>query len=322
MKKCLSSVWLLSILVTASALAETHTDHLRKILDGPDRNYVFVVLHRGAWREYPENSISGIKGAIAMGADMIEIDASRTKDGFFVLNHDNRLDRVTNGTGAIADHTLAEIKTLFLKERDGTGDARLTDERVPTLEEALEAARGRILVNIDRSAVWPDEIKAIVLKLGLEKQVVFKSGCSEQNIARDFSAGKGPFAELAKPESYLFMPMLSALDKNSDRLLSAWDALPLPPKLYEVSWEGSDDPFIRIAEKIQAMRGSPRIWANDLWDTQNNGHSCVRAVDRGDPDGAWGWMLAQGVTMIQTDRPRELLAYLVAQERRTVRLKK
>ena len=314
-KKRILSILALSFLFLPG-VAETRVERLRAILDGPDRNHVFVALHRGAWREYPENSISGIRGAIAMGADMIEIDASRTKDGKFVLNHDNKLDRVTNGKGAVEDHTLAEIKELFLKEFSGGEGAKLTSERVPTLEEALEAARGQILVNIDRSCVWPEEIAAIVKRLGMENQVVYKGGCSVLGITRDFASGKGPFADVAKPGSYLFMPIVHADTKGLDDVLAAWDALTHPPKAYEICWNKSDEPFLRLERKLSTMRGSPRFWANDLWDSLNNGRSCARAVDRNDPDGAWGWMLEHGVTMIQTDRPRELLAYLAARGRR------
>ena len=313
MKRLILAV-VLSVLSLAAS-AETRVERLRTILDGPDRNYVFVALHRGAWREYPENSISGIKGAIAMGADMIEIDASRTKDGKFVLNHDNKLDRVTNGKGEVKDHTLAEIKALFLKELDGGDNAKLTSERVPTLEEALETARGQILVNIDRSGVWPEEIAAIVRKLGVENQVVYKSGCSVLGITRDFASGKGPFADVAKPGSYLFMPIVHADAKDLDEVLAAWNALPYPPAAYEVCFNGSDEPLRRVAAKLRGMRGNPRLWINDLWDSLNNGHSCRRAVEGKDPDGVWGWMLNEGATMIQTDRPRELLAYLKAHGR-------
>ncbi|MFX5817378.1 glycerophosphodiester phosphodiesterase family protein, partial [Acinetobacter baumannii] len=66
--------------------------------------------------------------------------------------HDKTVDRTTNGHGAVADLTLAEIQALQLYARGGGKGASLTARRVPTLQEALAAARGRILLNLDVKA--------------------------------------------------------------------------------------------------------------------------------------------------------------------------
>jgi glycerophosphoryl diester phosphodiesterase len=90
--------------------------------------------HRGAAGYTPENTLASIEKGIELGVDLIEIDVRRTRDGHLVLLHDERVNRTTNGRGHVADMTLAQVKHLDA----GAG------QRIPTLEEALEAANGHV----------------------------------------------------------------------------------------------------------------------------------------------------------------------------------
>ena len=119
---------------------------IRKAFLDPKSDQVLVVAHRGNWRSAPENSVAAIDSAIQMGVDIVEIDIHKTKDGQLILMHDDRVDRTTNGKGLIKDYTLAEIKKLKLKDKDGN----LTEHIVPTLEEALLAGKGQIMFNLER----------------------------------------------------------------------------------------------------------------------------------------------------------------------------
>lgn len=100
------------------------------------RNAVLPVRvgHRGAAGHEPENTLRSIERAIDLGAELVEVDVQRTADGHLVLMHDKRVDRTTDGSGYVRDLTLAQIRAL-----DAGGG-----ERVPTLGEALAAARGRV----------------------------------------------------------------------------------------------------------------------------------------------------------------------------------
>ena len=155
MKKIMLSLVCAALAFGAFAEGATRADKIRAKLDGNDRNYVFVTMHRGDWRHYPENSRDAIIGAINHGADVVELDVCRTKDGRFVLLHDRKLDRVTEGKGKVADHTLAEIKKLHLRENQGGKNAKVTKYEVLSLEEAFEIARGKILINIDKFTLHP-----------------------------------------------------------------------------------------------------------------------------------------------------------------------
>lgn len=74
---------------------------------------VLNVAHRGGIAPgYPENTLAAFRRAIAVGADVIELDLRATKDGAIVILHDETLDRTTSGSGRVTEHTLAEVQRL------------------------------------------------------------------------------------------------------------------------------------------------------------------------------------------------------------------
>jgi glycerophosphoryl diester phosphodiesterase len=112
-----------------------------------------VIAHRGDSGERPENTLSAFASALDLGVPAIELDVQLTRDGQLVVLHDGTLDRTTSGTGPVADGTLAEIRALSAGYRERFG-AAFASERVPTLVEVLDLARGRarVLVEIKGSA--------------------------------------------------------------------------------------------------------------------------------------------------------------------------
>ncbi|QNF33231.1 hypothetical protein HUW51_11025 [Adhaeribacter swui] len=99
-----------------------------------------LVAHRGASNTAPENTLAAVQKALDSPADFIEIDVHQTRDSQLVVMHDATLDRTTNGEGAIAEHTLAEIKKL---DAGNWFKPEFKNERVPTLEEVLQLVKGR-----------------------------------------------------------------------------------------------------------------------------------------------------------------------------------
>ena len=71
-----------------------------------------IIAHRGHQSAAPENTLSAFQGALAAGADGIELDVRLTRDGQLVVFHDRHLDRTSNGHGLVNHHTLSEICTL------------------------------------------------------------------------------------------------------------------------------------------------------------------------------------------------------------------
>jgi glycerophosphoryl diester phosphodiesterase len=97
-----------------------------------------VIAHRGASGSLPENTLPAYRRAVEEGADMIEIDLHRTRDGELVVTHDENLAGL-GGAGEIADATAAEVRALDA----GAG------ERIPTLDEVLDAFGDRIPFNLE-----------------------------------------------------------------------------------------------------------------------------------------------------------------------------
>lgn len=86
----------------------------------------------------PENTLRSFVAAQEAGLDVIELDLHLSKDGALVVMHDTEVDRTTDGTGAVADKTLAELRALDA----GRG------ERVPLFEEVLDAVRSPLQAEI------------------------------------------------------------------------------------------------------------------------------------------------------------------------------
>jgi len=94
------------------------------------------VVHRGGAALWPENTLLAFRNAIALGAQTLELDVHGTADGDVAVIHDPTVDRTTNGAGAVASLTVAQLRRLRIKSRAG----ELTDERVPTLGDVLALA--------------------------------------------------------------------------------------------------------------------------------------------------------------------------------------
>ncbi|MEV3875242.1 glycerophosphodiester phosphodiesterase family protein [Streptomyces sp. NPDC049906] len=93
--------------------------------------HFLTIGHRGVMGVEPENTLRSFRAAERAGLDVIELDLHLSKDGALVVMHDARVDRTTDGSGAIADQTLEQLRAL---------DAGL-GERVPVFEEVLDAVR-------------------------------------------------------------------------------------------------------------------------------------------------------------------------------------
>lgn len=118
-----------------------------------------ITAHRGGASLAPENTIAAIRKAIEARADWAEIDVQRTADGALVVLHDADLVRVGGLQQRVAESTLAQIKSIDVGSRV-SGEFR--GERVPTLDELIAAAGGRIQLNIELKPNGPDDVAPLV----------------------------------------------------------------------------------------------------------------------------------------------------------------
>lgn len=132
-----------------------------------------LIAHRGDSRRAPENTLAAFRSAVAAGADWLEMDVQMTKDGALVVIHDETVDRTTNGSGAVRELTLAEIRALDA----GNG------EQVPTFAEAIALAK-------ESNIGLMPEVKSPHLYPGIEAKMVTaieSAGYEEKTALQSFA---------------------------------------------------------------------------------------------------------------------------------------
>ncbi len=117
-----------------------------------------IISHAACGGHAAENTLAGVRKAIELGAEAIEIDVQASADGVPVLMHDLTVDRTTNGTGEVAALSLAELRAL-----DAGG------EPVPTLAEVLDFTKGKVLLIMEIKQPGTEEYIARVI---YEKQAL------------------------------------------------------------------------------------------------------------------------------------------------------
>lgn len=137
---------------------------------------IVVVAHRTGGNLASENSIDGLKVAIERGCYGAETDVQRTKDGYYIINHDDTFKRLAGVDKASQDMTLAEIRELKIEDTTGSGKIL----QVPTLEEFLDVIKGKIILYIELKGAtadrkMADDVVRIVKEKGCEKDVVIIS---------------------------------------------------------------------------------------------------------------------------------------------------
>ena len=295
MRKLLLFTAICQLLLSCSG-GDTATDRasaIRQALLSRDGSAVLVAAHRGDWRGFPENSLPAIESAIEMGVDIVELDVQRTKDSVLILMHDSRLDRTTTGKGPVSEWTLDSIKTLRLKN----GCAIKTKETVPTLEEALLLAKGRIMINLDKADRYFDQVYALLEKTGTTQQIIMKGSKSPDKVAEQF----GRYLE-----DVIYMPIVN-LDRQSAEKDVETFVESMRPAAFELLCANKDNPL--PAAMPEKLRGKSLIWYNTLWDTLCAGYDDDAAL--ADRDAAYGFLIdTYGARIIQTDRPAFLIEYL------------
>lgn len=254
-----------------------------------------IVAHRACWKGTSENSIDAIHACIDAGIDMVEIDVRATRDGTLVLMHDASVDRMTGGSGNVADLDWAQLRKLRLREGNGLKDGKptpLTKRHIPTFRQALRAAKNRILINVDAKTPLSPAMLAMIDAAGGRGQILFKA--------------EAPLAQLNDHAPWVqqvrFMPILREPDIKTDPAIAIASYDPVHPIGYEI--DVKDRAFAPVMTPIIHARCA-RYWVNSL---AGRAFSDIDAVT--DPDTVWGRLIDLGVDAIQTDEPVMLSDYL------------
>ena len=138
-----------------------------------------VIAHRAGAAKAPENTLAALEGAIAAGADMAEIDVRQTGDGVLIVLHDDSFGRTAGLERKVWD---LDCKSAQGLDAGGWYSDEFQGECIPTLEEMLDTAQGRIALMIELKADGcredlADRTVALIREKGAEEQCVLASSC-------------------------------------------------------------------------------------------------------------------------------------------------
>jgi len=315
---------LMTALPWMPAAAQSRVEAIRERLVNANqwRDHVMVVAHRGGGLQagmarFPENSRAAVEDAIRIGAEMVELDVQKSKDGMYVVFHDTWLDRSSNCKGILAERTLEELRACRLVI-EGTG--AVSDETVPTLAEMLSVTRERIFVNIDNKLDISElpSIVAVARELGVADQLVVKQNLwSAERIAeaRRVVERIGP--------GVAFMPIIA------DDAVRDVDFLEIATRAFSadavelIHWHaagqpmtGDGGPLFGARARAVAARGDWHLWvntygiANKAGGMLSGGRGDELAVAAAFPRETYGFWAERGATMIQTDEPSAAIEWL------------
>ncbi len=156
---------------------------------------VEIFAHRGFTLAQPENSLAALQAAMELDLHGSEVDLRTTKDGVQVLMHDATLERTSTGKGALSKNTLAQLRSLRLKDLDGKAGS----QGIPTLDEALELVKKRpdFRLVLDLKEVDPALTARQVLAKGMGERVVFFVADPNQVEQVRAIQGQGPGLAIA-----------------------------------------------------------------------------------------------------------------------------
>ena len=234
-----------------------------------------IVAHRGiAGGNIPCNTIAAYDAALCQGADMIELDVSRSTDGVLYAFHpgmeyahlrsDKRIDRMHSD----------EVNQKRCVNQDGTDTAL----RVNTLDEVFEHLKGRCYINVDKYWEHVVPITETIRRHNIADQILVKAWPSEE-VFRTLE-------EIAPDIS--FMVLQRDKDEWSDHLQGR-----------------------KYVEQMNAT--GLIVWVNSIVynyrEVLTAGHNDDISVT-GHPDEGWGWLIERGYNLIQTDWPLALKCYI------------
>jgi glycerophosphoryl diester phosphodiesterase len=164
-----------------------------------------VISHAACGGHAPVNTLAGIRKAIDFGSDAIEIDVQASADGVPILMHDLTVDATTNGTGAVAEMTLDQLRAL-----DAGG------EPPPTLAEVLAITKGRVLLVCEIKQAGIEELlRHVVLEADALDDVMVWSFFPQALEAMRRVEPRIPCALLVAPQA---MPEWPAMRETAVRL--------------------------------------------------------------------------------------------------------
>lgn len=254
---------------------------------------ILVAAHRGDWRNAPENSLKALLNSIEKGFDIMELDVKMTKDSQMVVMHDNTIDRTTNGKGKVSDYTLEEIRKFRLKN----GLGRVTPHPIPTMAEMMLAAKGKIIINVDKGNDHLAEVFKVLKETQTLRQAIV-------NVGDNLNYAELNTKEKIPADAYLMVVVNMKRPDFSDVIKS------YKSNTTSIIQPIFDTDTLASLKLIPEIANNQIVWLNSLWPSLNGGHDDDRAVEQNEKEESWGWLINKKPSILQTDRPAELFLYL------------
>jgi glycerophosphoryl diester phosphodiesterase len=239
-------------------------------LSGAQSRRVVAISHRGEHLHHPENPIPAFEEAIRTGADFIEVDVQTTGDGKLVLSHDGTVDRCTDGHGKVSEMTFEQVEAVDAGIKAG---AEFAGTRIPTFDQALDLARGKIGIYVDVKNASARDLVAHIDGHGMTEHVVIYCGL---NLARQIQEVN---------------PKLKVMPESNSVEHSKLLVEQLHPRVIAFGGRDFTAEIIAVAKQANALVYVDRMGATDA------------------PEG-WQSAIDAGADGIQTDRPGALVEYL------------
>lgn len=258
---------------------------------------ILVAAHMGQWGgNIPGNTAASFDLALRQGADIVELDVTRSADGELFVFHPQTERRRLGLDIDIRTMPAREVEKLRFLNVYGSA----TEHRVTRLGDILALLRGRCIINIDKFFDNPAEIARLVRGMGMQDQVIVKTPATAEFFDRVAeSAPDLPYMPFAYDED----TASRYLDTRRDLRFIGVEAV-----FYR------DSSMLASDEYIEMMHGmGKKVWINSIRYSDRRplaGSRCDDGAVTGDPDAVWGWMARKGYDMIQTDWVDLLCRYL------------
>lgn len=225
----LAAAWYAGLL---SPLYANYPD--RAPLGSQQPNYdVTIIAHRGHELVAPENTMSSFMAAIDAGVEFIEVDIRVSADGVPVVVHDDTVDRTTDGEGGVRTKTLAELRQL---DAGSWYSPDFVGERIPTLEQVLEASLGNTCIFAD----FKGKPNRVTLQMLKAFNVASGGDCVIASMKADLSTSKFPMEKLDPVErEKLEMMAARRVESYNDQMRVFNRYWPDFPRV--VAWGRGDD---------------------------------------------------------------------------------
>lgn len=263
-----------------------------------DGSSMLIAGHRGvSGANIPCNTLAAYQIALLQGADIVELDVSRSRDGVLYAFHPGMEAAHLRTPRMISSRSSRSVNRLRFVNQDNVK----THYSVSTLEQALTFLKGKCCINVDKFWTHPQEISAMIRKCGVEKQVIVKTKPSRRN-----------FDAVEKYASdFMYMSIISETDDCSEELLRRSINYIGAELLFS-----SDSSPVVSEEYIRLMHDRGLLlWGNSIvYDEKANisaGHTDDVALWQ-DMAAGWGWFKDRGFDILQTDWVQMAREYLNA----------